>query len=97
MTPTTPLPSWTAWRSRTRRAHAALVTIAVLASVALTAIAVVPAAAQTDPTVPPTTVLPAENPNSTAAGIVFFGVSGVIIVGALVLYLRNRRPRVPQP
>jgi hypothetical protein len=94
MTPTTPLP---AWRSPGRRARAALVTIAVMASVAVTAVAALPAGAQTDPTAPPTTLLPAENPNSTAAGVVFFGVSGVIIAGALVLYLRNRRPRVPQP
>ena len=70
----------------------------VAAVVAVTWLAAAgPAGAQTTSLPTPPTTLPAENPGSTAAGIVFFGVTAVIIVGALVLYLRNRRPRVPGP
>jgi hypothetical protein len=74
----------------------ALVVAAVLGAALLMSVAV-PAGAQTTTLVTPPTTLPAENPGSTAAGIVFFGVTAVIIVGALVLYLRNRRPRTPGP
>ena len=55
------------------------------------------AGAQSTTTLSPTTTVPAENPGSTAAGFVFFGISAAIVVGALVLYLRNRRPRVASP
>lgn len=79
----------------TTRAAAALAATAAILVVAATVVVAGPAAAQSATTLAPTTTLPAENPGSTAAGIVFFGVTGVIIVGALVLYLRNRRPKVP--
>jgi hypothetical protein len=77
-----------------RRTSFALVAV-VGAAVTLAAVAVLPAGAQTSTSAVTTTTVPAENPGSTAAGIVFFGVSGVIVVGALLLYLRNRRPRPP--
>ena len=80
---------------RGRPATAAAAVAVVLLTVA-TALAS-PAGAQSATTLAPPTTLPAENPGSTAAGVVFFGVCAVVIVGALVLYLRNRRPRVAAP
>lgn len=67
---------------------------AVLTTVVLVALVTTAASAQSGTTVAPPVTLPAENPGSTAAGVVFFGVTGAIILGALLLYLRNRRPRV---
>jgi len=68
---------------------------AVLTTVVLVALLATTASAQSSTTVTPPVTLPAENPGSTAAGVVFFGVTGAIIIGALILYLRNRRQRVP--
>jgi hypothetical protein len=70
--------------------------LAVVLVVAAT-LAATPAGAQTTSLPTPPTTLPAENPGSTAAGVVFFGVTAVMIVGALILYLRNRRPKVASP
>lgn len=80
----------------TRRAPARALVATVALVVLATALAI-PAGAQSATTLAPTTTLPAENPGSTAAGVVFFGVCAVVIVGALVLYLRNRRPNVTAP
>jgi LPXTG-motif cell wall-anchored protein len=55
------------------------------------------ASAQTATTVAPSDGLPAENPNAGAAGLVFFAVVGIIIIGGVLLYLRNRPPRDPTP
>ncbi len=44
---------------------------------------------------PSTTIVggAAEQPTSTAGALVFFFVCGVIVAGALILYLRNRPSR----
>jgi hypothetical protein len=78
--------------SRARVGTAALAALAV-ALVTLTTALAPPVGAQSAPSTPTSTVAP-ENPGSTAAGVVFFGVCAVVIVGALVLYLRNRKPKV---
>ena len=83
-------------RGRPATAAAAAAAIAVVLLTVATALAS-PAGAQSATTLAPPTTLPAENPGSTTAGVVFFGVCAVVIVGALVLYLRNRRPRVAAP
>jgi hypothetical protein len=73
-------------------------TIALVTGVAalLTAALVVVAAAawaQVPPTVPGQ---PAEPDPLNAGGIVFLCTSAVIFGGALILYLRHRRPRSPR-
>jgi hypothetical protein len=83
--------------ARSGRRAIAWVAVVVVLGAALLASAPWPAGAQTTTLPAPPTTLPAENPGSTAAGIVFFGVTAVIILGALILYLRNRRPKVPDP
>lgn len=87
-------------RHRARRARSRLGALGAAATVAsLTALLALTVSAgaawaQSGTTDAPPVTTPAENPGSTAAGFVFFGVTGAIIVGALLLYLRNRRPPV---
>jgi hypothetical protein len=90
-TPSTTSRASAAWR-RSPRPAAAVASAAIAVVVALSLAG--PAGAQSSTTLAPTTTMPGENPGSTAGSVVFFGVCGVILVGALVLFLRNRRPRV---
>jgi hypothetical protein len=51
--------------------------------------------AQSATTVPATSPVPYQEPDPlNAGGVVFLFVSAVILGGALLLYLRHRRPRV---
>jgi hypothetical protein len=45
----------------------------------------------------PANGMPTDTPSSTTGAVMFFAVSAIIFGGALVLYLRNRRPAGPGP
>ncbi len=53
--------------------------------------------AQTSTTLAGLPTEPPENPASTQASLVFFAVMAVIIGGAVILYLRNRRRPTDAP
>ena len=93
MSSLTPPPHPSAHRTRASAALALLVGAVAIAVVSVLSAGAAAAQSGTSPA-PPVT-LPAENPGSTAAGVVFFITTGAIVVGALVLYLRHRQPRVP--
>jgi hypothetical protein len=79
-----------------RRRSTPLALVVGAATIALvTVLSAGASGAQTGTSLGPPVTLPAENPGSTAAGVVFFVTTGAIVVGALILYLRHRQPRVP--
>lgn len=53
--------------------------------------------AQTSTTLAGFPTEPVENPASTQASLVFFAVMAIIIGGAVILYLRNRRRPTDAP
>jgi hypothetical protein len=79
--------------ARTPRPAAAAVTAA---SVVVTTLVATTTAAwsQAATTVATSTAPPGDPDPLNAGGIVFLGVSAVVFGGALLLYLRHRRPRV---
>jgi hypothetical protein len=74
------------------------VTVAVRASVVtlIAAVILLPAAAyaQAPATAPPGLRSAPAGPGPNVGGVVFLVVSAIIVGGAIVLYLRHRRPRV---
>jgi hypothetical protein len=73
---------------------AAAVVAAAAAVVTMIVATTAAAWAQASTTVATSTAPPGDPDPLNAGGIVFLGVSAIVFGGALLLYLRHRRPRV---